>query len=339
MDAFAAVPAPPSLAEVKGFMEAHYRATLGRRQTDSREYIDRRGAIENLIELLSQQKRFAESEPLLRELLQRVKQESPQNEAAVFAATKRLLSVMLARMQIERQGSQATTQAHDAKQADALVDELLAILTRRSIAAPEKTLETLKLAVFQIWLGRKSEHIATYRRLMEWAKRKADQGDPNEHAALAWCLDPTADPALRAHSLGLAQKAVALARTEWHQGWYQRALAMANYRSRDFQESENALNRAEPMSQYFEGWQLAYKQHFDITIRFLRSMILFHNGKRQQARELFAQAELDMKPLPVDPRQVFESASAFDDIMVWLAYKEARELLLEHSASGPLKQP
>jgi len=34
-----------------------------------------------------------------------------------------------------------------------------------------------------------------------------------------------------------------------------------------------------------------------------------------------------MKPLPKDRRQIFESATAFDDVMVWLAYKEAEALL------------
>jgi hypothetical protein len=56
-------------------------------------------------------------------------------------------------------------------------------------------------------------------------------------------------------------------------------------------------------------------------------MILFQTGHLTEARDLFAKGESNMKPLPEDPREVFESNSAPDEIMVWLAYKEARALL------------
>ena len=56
-------------------------------------------------------------------------------------------------------------------------------------------------------------------------------------------------------------------------------------------------------------------------------MTLSKQGKAAEARQLFAEAEAQMKPLPADERQPFADGATPDDLIVWLAYKEAKTLL------------
>jgi hypothetical protein len=56
-------------------------------------------------------------------------------------------------------------------------------------------------------------------------------------------------------------------------------------------------------------------------------MGLFRQGKADLARKLATEAAAKMKPLPVDePKPLLGGADEYDLIM-WLAYKEARGLL------------
>ena len=64
-------------------------------------------------------------------------------------------------------------------------------------------------------------------------------------------------------------------------------------------------------------------------------MILFRQGKDQEARDLFGQVE--MKPLPADHRLIFERIDAVDDVLVWMLYKEAKALIQPENANVPLK--
>ena len=56
-------------------------------------------------------------------------------------------------------------------------------------------------------------------------------------------------------------------------------------------------------------------------------MIPFRQGKAGEARKLFSEAEALMKPLPAADRLALQSEVTTDEIIIWLAYKEARTLL------------
>jgi hypothetical protein len=71
-----------------------------------------------------------------------------------------------------------------------------------------------------------------------------------------------------------------------------------------------------------------------LTSAFYRSMNLFRQGKRDEARQLATEAASKMKPLPKDQK----TRLWHDDLILWMAYKEAKEQLKLESistASGP----
>jgi len=56
-------------------------------------------------------------------------------------------------------------------------------------------------------------------------------------------------------------------------------------------------------------------------------MSLFRQGKRDEARRLANAAAAKMKPLPKDDKNPLADQAVDDDLILWLAYKEAKELI------------
>jgi hypothetical protein len=56
-------------------------------------------------------------------------------------------------------------------------------------------------------------------------------------------------------------------------------------------------------------------------------MSLFRQGKEAEARKLAAEAVARMKPLPRDEKNPLAGNANADDLILWMAYKEARALL------------
>jgi hypothetical protein len=63
------------------------------------------------------------------------------------------------------------------------------------------------------------------------------------------------------------------------------------------------------------------------TGAFYRAMSLFRQGKRGEARQLATAAAATMKPLPKDEKDPLADKAKHDDLILWLAYKEAKELI------------
>jgi hypothetical protein len=72
-----------------------------------------------------------------------------------------------------------------------------------------------------------------------------------------------------------------------------------------------------------------------LTSAFYRAMILFHQSKPDEARKLVTDAASKMKPLPKDPSLHFQR----DDLITWMAYKEAKALLGPQTTSAAAGQP
>jgi hypothetical protein len=70
------------------------------------------------------------------------------------------------------------------KEADQVVNEMFAILARKSAASPEKTLESLRLATLQLWSGRKSNTRRTED--CSIGLNKTWMTNVDKHAVLAW---------------------------------------------------------------------------------------------------------------------------------------------------------
>ena len=56
-------------------------------------------------------------------------------------------------------------------------------------------------------------------------------------------------------------------------------------------------------------------------------MVLFRQGKTDLARNLATEAALKMKPLPVDEQKPMADGADHNDLIMWLAYKEAKAMI------------
>ncbi len=64
-------------------------------------------------------------------------------------------------------------------------------------------------------------------------------------------------------------------------------------------------------------------------------MNLFRQGKEDEARQLATETAAKMKPLPRDEKNPLAGAATPDDLILWLAYKEAQALIQFASAPPP----
>ena len=63
------------------------------------------------------------------------------------------------------------------------------------------------------------------------------------------------------------------------------------------------------------------------TSPFYRAMHLFRQGKKDEARKLAITATAKMKPLPPDEQNPLAGSAKNDDLILWLAYKEAKAMI------------
>jgi hypothetical protein len=69
---------------------------------------------------------------------------------------------------------------------------------------------------------------------------------------------------------------------------------------------------------------------------FYRAMSLFRQGKPDEARKVAIAAAAQMKLLPKDEQNPFADGAYDDDLILWLAYKEARAMI-KFDAAAPAK--
>ena len=55
--------------------------------------------------------------------------------------------------------------------------------------------------------------------------------------------------------------------------------------------------------------------------------MLFLTGKPEEARQLATQAAAKMKPLPKDAKNPLAGGGNEDDLILWLAYREAKDAI------------
>src|SRR5205814_1252354 len=103
------------------------------------------------------------------------------------------------------------------------------------------------------------------------------------------------------------------------------ALGMAEYRGGHYPAADEALTTAAKTA---SATGPTRRHHVEGTAAFYRAMSLFKQGKQAEARALFTAAEAKMKPLPADEKNpLADGKSDHDDLILWLACKEARALL------------
>jgi hypothetical protein len=201
------------------------------------------------------------------------------------------------------------------------------LLAAVSSADPSDTLLSLKVAALQAWFGQEEELVATRKRILAFAKDTTDAGTA-EQAAKACSIRASTDKAERDAALALARKGVELEKgSEWR-AWRLLALGMAEYRSGNYAAADEALlatanaGSSNPIATGIAA--------------FYRAMSLFRQGKKDEARNLAISAVAQMQPLPRDERNPLPNgAYPWDDLILWLAYKEAKAMIKLEAAAPP----
>ena len=94
---------------------------------------------------------------------------------------------------------------------------------------------------------------------------------------------------------------------------------MAEYRSGNYAAADEALvaaAKAGPNNRWVTG-----------IAAFYRAMSLFRQGKEDAARQLALAAAATMRPLPKGEQNPLANQASHDDLILWLAYKEAKALI------------
>jgi serine/threonine protein kinase len=185
-------------------------------------------------------------------------------------------------------------------------------------ADPKDTLFSLQVAALQAWFGQDKELAATLERMRAVAKDTKEAATA-EHAAKACSILPSASKADLDAALALARKGVELDKDGKWQEWRLLALGMAEYRSGHYAAANEALvaaAKAGPKNPAVTG-----------IAAFYRAMSLFRQGKEEPARQLALAAAAQMKPLPKDEQKPLANKATHDDLILWLAYKEAKAMI------------
>jgi uncharacterized protein HemY len=150
-------------------------------------------------------------------------------------------------------------------------------------------------------------------------------------AARICCLRPGGDEQRLEYVLELARKALETAKTDWMRRYLRVTLGMAEYRNGHFAKAEATL--AAGIEQAKTEGRMGGLPSFYLA------MSLFQQGKTDEARRLATEAAAKMKPLPKDEKNPLADGATSDDLILWMAYKEARALIQFDPPPIPPPQP
>ena len=205
--------------------------------------------------------------------------------------------------------------------------EGLSLLEKCSSAEPKNTtLIILKVAALQAWFGQDKELAATRQRILANAEGTGDAGTAGRAARVCSLLPAVVKAELDA-AIVLARRAVDLGKDDEFLDFSLMTLGMAEYRGGHFAEAEVSLTAAMDRA---KGHPHSDGKMTDIlagTSAFYRAMSLSRQGKDDEARKLAIQAAAKMKPLPADEQNPMAGDADHDDLILWLAYKEAKALI------------
>jgi tetratricopeptide (TPR) repeat protein len=205
--------------------------------------------------------------------------------------------------------------------------EAMSYMATASALDPKNSTLFLNVAAKQAWFEMENELNETCGRALKFSE---DSSDPNylERTAKICCLISVNDNARAESARTLAIKAIELVKDNGDLPWFQMALGMAEYRCGNFAEADAAMQVASESA--------ASTPLIRGPATFFRAMSLYRQGQSDAARKLVDEAAAKMKPLPTTDRA---AANAYhDEIIVWLAYKEAMGLIkFEAPTANPVK--
>jgi hypothetical protein len=176
----------------------------------------------------------------------------------------------------------------------------------------------LNTAALQAWFGQEKELAATCDRTLKFFK-DTNHAAMAERTAKICSLRPSDDKTHEA-ALVLARRAVDLGKgNSALLPYLQMALGMAEFRCGNYAEADAALLEASKLGKD--------NYHVSRTTAFYRAMSLFRQGKEAETQKLAAEASAKMKPLPADEKNPLVGNADADDLILWMAYKETKEML------------
>jgi len=213
--------------------------------------------------------------------------------------------------------------------------EAMTFLEQYCASNPKDTDASLTLATWQTWFGHDADYEATRRRLMQQAEG-TDQATTADRAAKAYCMRPSTDAALLTKAFNLAQQAVELGKSDPSLLWFELVLGLAEYRNGQYAAATQTLTLAEQMARDNHDLSVDTQNEIEGTASLFRAMSLFHEGKSEDARKLFSQAEAQIPPMPKDENKPMVAGRQLnhDMLICWLAYKEAKALIEGPSATA-----
>jgi WD40 repeat protein len=184
----------------------------------------------------------------------------------------------------------------------------------------------LKTAALQAWFGQDKELAATRERALQTVQQT---NDPTmaERVAKICSLSPS-DARTQVAALALARRAVKLGDGHHDLAHFQMVLGMSEYRSGHYEAADTALQAAAQLGKNHDA--------ISVTTAFYQAMCLFRQGKETEARKVATEAAVPMKPLPADEKNPLADKDTADDLIVWLAYKEARAMI-QFDVTPPVK--
>jgi len=209
--------------------------------------------------------------------------------------------------------------------------ESVPLLAMVSSASPDDTMLSERVATLQAWFGQEKEHSETCARALDFAKGKSD-ATTAERMSKICSLRPTQDKTRLESSLALARKAAELGKNDPYLPWFQMGLGMAEYRNGSYAAANQALLTALKSGNS--------NRYVTVTSAFYRAMNLSRQGKPDEARKLAREAAVQMNPLPKDESNPLAGNDVgHDDLILWLAYKEAKALINFDAAPAARVQP
>jgi tetratricopeptide (TPR) repeat protein len=218
--------------------------------------------------------------------------------------------------------------------ADGITPAAVAILSDESARNPEDSIRSLKVAALEVWFQKTDDFVATCRCMIEFAEKSSNDDDAKERAAKAWCLRTSADSATLKRILKLAREAARAEQNKDQHPWYQQTLGMAEFRAGNDEAAEDAFIEAEKSAEA-GNWQPNLRVFVQAPARFFNAMIFLRQGKIEEAKKLFHDAERQMPPLSGNGDQSLPVSVTPDELICWLAYKEAKAFLKIGSPSQP----
>jgi WD40 repeat protein/tetratricopeptide (TPR) repeat protein len=217
---------------------------------------------------------------------------------------------------------------HDLLSAGRTLDGL-SLLARALASDPDDTSLLLEVAPLQAWFGNDAELADTCRRALEFARYTKDPVMADRTAKIC-SLRSSNDKTRLEAALVLARRAATLGKDHEYLPYFQMALGMAEYRSGNYTAADGAFLAADASKE---------NAPISVTSAFYHAMSLFRQGKEVEARRIATEAVLRMKPLPADENNPLTAGAIPDDLILWMAYKEAKALLkLDAVPASPSKR-